>query len=554
MHTDGGVNAAWIVKALGPTDGDVWRTWATAGGGTMASGAMQPLGCTSLCGPGETIAVRFGLMCMETQRIRIEMAAEGELSRLYEVALLSRTRPAARCDCRHGGQCLSDGSCVCPTSSSWPWQKSPSTAFGWAGASCNQAACSGEIVCSNDVPLGIGLCGGPNTCTCPAGWHTTTGINQCTTTVCGDGFITTEGPPGSLPEQCDDGNVVNGDGCDSRCQTEPLPQGAVRATRQHDNVIYRSEIIGATADPPIPPSAETVAATIGLPVERVCCVRVVPAPTRSLEVVPEDEVAYTWTEVYYRSANEEEQMCNNGGSMKLLNFQPVCECTPGYFGETCEQSLCERGCDHGSSCIGTDLCSACAAGWEGRYCGTASNSMRVMVVGVSLATASLLSVAGIVVVFKHAYVPIAARGAFGLFVNFGGGIIWLLSAVAHIQGESFGYDINAPAKWHLWIPLFGAGLWISSSLVYLRTMVALHIFHHVVRTHSRVSFSSCYHALKSVCSASRTANPLHMRGYGWHCALGYRMHCGKLLCSGVGGSTVFCVHTLAYLAVVEPSG
>ncbi len=491
--TDGGAHAKWTVTARGPAAGGAWKTWATAGG-DLVSGTMQSIA------PDENTAVRFGLMCMDTRRVRIAMEnSAAEFSTLHEVGLLTRT---ARCDCRHAGQCQADGSCVCPTSAAWPYPKSLSASFGWGGPACNRAACATSIVCSNDLPRGLGICGGPNTCTCPAGWHTTAGANQCTTTECGDGFITTEVPLGFPVEQCDDGNLVNGDGCDNQCQLEQPPEGMVRATRQTPGYLLRGEIIGADAVPPIPPSEETVAATIGIPVERVCCVRVVPAtPSPSPQVVPEDEVAYTWTEVYYRPTDDEEEMCKHGGEIRMSDFQPVCQCTPGYFGETCELSLCEHGCDHGSNCIGDDLCSECVAGWEGKYCGTVSNSMRDVVVRLALATAVLLGAAGLVVIIKHAYVPIAARSAPAILVTFAGGIIWLLTAAANIQGESFGYNVDEAAKWDLWMPLvFGAGLWISSSLVYLRTMVVLHIFHHVVRSDSHAAFPliGCYQALRRV--------------------------------------------------------
>lgn len=496
LCTEGGNDAAWTVKARGAAAGAVWTTWATAGKGTKLSGTMQPIAADSSTGN------RFGVMCMDTRRIRVEMESTF-LSRLYEVSLYTRTATAAQCDCRHGGICQVDGSCMCPTSNAWPFQTTFSTAFGWGGPTCDRAGCDPAIVCANDLPrarvcrpqdlapaggslCGLGICGGPNTCTCPAGWHGTAGGSQCTATECGDGFVTTEVPAGSPVEQCDDGNLLNGDGCDSRCQLEPPPEGMVRATRQSPGVLLRREIYGAKDG--IPPSEVTVAATVGLPVERVCCVRVVPAT----EVIPEDEVAYTWTEVYYRPVDESEETCKNGGEIRMSNFQPVCQCTPGYSGESCEQSLCERGCDHGSTCVGADLCSECPAGtgWEGANCGTASNSMRTVVVAAALATAALLGAGGLVVLFKHSYVPIVSRGATGLLVTFTGGIIWVLAAAANIEGESFGYDSAEPAKWHLWIPLFyGAGLWISSSLVYLRTMVVLHVFHHVVRLPSPAHFS-----------------------------------------------------------------
>jgi len=45
--------------------------------------------------------------------------------------------------------------------------------------------------------------------------------NNCTLTLCGDGFI--QSPNGfNLTEECDDGNLINEDGCDNGCQEEPI--------------------------------------------------------------------------------------------------------------------------------------------------------------------------------------------------------------------------------------------------------------------------------------------------------------------------------------------
>lgn len=57
---------------------------------------------------------------------------------------------------------------------------------------------------------------------------TVTGTNSgCSTGgvgICGDGVVYGTPPNTGLPEQCDDGNVVNGDGCSSTCQVEtPAP-------------------------------------------------------------------------------------------------------------------------------------------------------------------------------------------------------------------------------------------------------------------------------------------------------------------------------------------
>lgn len=216
------------------------------------------------------------------------------------------------------------------------------------------------------------------------------------------------------------------------------------------------------------------------------------------------EVAYAWTEVYYVSDGADE-ICLNGGEIQLSNNKAYCLCHAGFSGETCENSMCQQGCDHGSTCIGSDICSECTtAGWEGTRCGTVINGLRVHVVAGAIATAAMLSAASLLVIVKHAYVPIAARGATGIVVSFCGGIVWVLSAAANIQGETFGYDIADASLWQLWIPLCaGAGLWVASSLVCeytssphhyaisrdgaerllvvadLRTMVTLHVFHHV---------------------------------------------------------------------------
>ncbi len=56
------------------------------------------------------------------------------------------------------------------------------------------------------------LCGTTNTYTTPA---TTTAVYQCFAH-CGDGLVLP-------PEACDDGNTVNGDGCDSNCKVELIP-------------------------------------------------------------------------------------------------------------------------------------------------------------------------------------------------------------------------------------------------------------------------------------------------------------------------------------------
>jgi cysteine-rich repeat protein len=68
---------------------------------------------------------------------------------------------------------------------------------------------------------------------CDTGGQTATCDVDCTHVSCGDGVVNT--PAG---EQCDDGNVLNGDGCSSTCQTEvPLVcgNGVLQASEECDD-------------------------------------------------------------------------------------------------------------------------------------------------------------------------------------------------------------------------------------------------------------------------------------------------------------------------------
>ena len=55
---------------LGPNLGSFCRnrvTWTTAGGESRAAGKMMPIGVDA------NTAVKFGVMCMDTRKVRIEM-------------------------------------------------------------------------------------------------------------------------------------------------------------------------------------------------------------------------------------------------------------------------------------------------------------------------------------------------------------------------------------------------------------------------------------------------------------------------------------------------
>jgi cysteine-rich repeat protein len=52
--------------------------------------------------------------------------------------------------------------------------------------------------------------------------------NNCTVTACGNGIITS-------PEQCDDGNTLNGDGCDNNCTVTACGNGIITSPEQCDD-------------------------------------------------------------------------------------------------------------------------------------------------------------------------------------------------------------------------------------------------------------------------------------------------------------------------------
>lgn len=84
---------------------------------------------------------------------------------------------------------------------------------------CHVGACNGDGTCSlANAPDGASCCGILPTDRCTGPFHGTCSAGACTSiNACGDGFIEL-----ALGESCDDGNTVNGDGCDSHCHVEPF--------------------------------------------------------------------------------------------------------------------------------------------------------------------------------------------------------------------------------------------------------------------------------------------------------------------------------------------
>jgi cysteine-rich repeat protein len=84
---------------------------------------------------------------------------------------------------------------------------------------CHVGACTGDGTCSVvNAPDGASCCGILPADRCGGPFHGTCQAGACTNiNACGDGFVELE-----LGESCDDGNTIDGDGCDSACHVEPF--------------------------------------------------------------------------------------------------------------------------------------------------------------------------------------------------------------------------------------------------------------------------------------------------------------------------------------------
>jgi cysteine-rich repeat protein len=84
---------------------------------------------------------------------------------------------------------------------------------------CHVGVCSGGGTCSlANAPDGASCCGILPADRCGGPFHGTCEAGACTNiNACGDGLVEL-----ALGESCDDGNTVDGDGCDAHCHVEPF--------------------------------------------------------------------------------------------------------------------------------------------------------------------------------------------------------------------------------------------------------------------------------------------------------------------------------------------
>lgn len=418
----------------------VWRVSASTGGSSYdllaeagPNGQVEGRDVEVISGPpawdthtaGQVAQNDYGLKCVNARRVRLEMEdSESDLFfKLLEFKVLSGA--VMTCSCRHGGVCLDDGGCTCPAAAH-PTCVKPEC--GWGGNSCALASCVAGVSCNN-----YATCTGPNTCTCRLGWHGTTGAEQCITPSCGDGSVTSSAQGGR--ETCDDGNLINGDGCSAVCQVEaiaprrlPAPMAVgtglyIPRADIHDVVVSQQSVATALMNRCINYGEQCLRFEPG-PLE-LCdpsvrigeqCLVVDQQIMSHAEVCTKDgrELFQGFTGCAEAGGLEEvkfffeklscAQVCYNGG--ECLSISETCQCRPGWEGDDCSISQCERGCDHGGTCVGVNDCGECGAGWTGEYCGTAEGVLATLTVCLAAVVCLALACAIVLTCCRMRWIPI----------------------------------------------------------------------------------------------------------------------------------------------------
>lgn len=305
----------WQLLALeaGGSDAAGWSTWAAAAPTAAAAAAAHPTARVALDSGGGVRSFGLG-PCRTATRVRLQMArVEGVLLSLKELRLFDSTQTCTSGEraCRNGGVCLPDGSCVCPSQAH---SGCVAVACGYGGRTCATPLCVPQAQRDCAQPPFSRRCRGPNTCVCSPGYHTLAAAaaalqsdgRQCRATACGDGAVTA-----SSGEQCDDGNLAAGDGCDQACQLEPLPPGTQRVLSYTPRTVWW----GITSKGL--PTVDELAVELGVPAEQICCVAA---------AADGESVSYQLAEYVVRC----DRSCQNGGVCELRGGEhrsprPVCQ-------------------------------------------------------------------------------------------------------------------------------------------------------------------------------------------------------------------------------------
>src|SRR5262249_47735324 len=132
-----------------------------------------------------------------------------------QTGICSNPVKADGASCNDGNSCTQGDVCSAGVCGGTPFS-CPSPG---APDDCHVGACNGDGTCSlANAPDGQSCCGLLPTDHCTGPFHGTCSAGACTNiNACGDGFVEL-----ALGESCDDGNTVDGDGCDSHCHVEPF--------------------------------------------------------------------------------------------------------------------------------------------------------------------------------------------------------------------------------------------------------------------------------------------------------------------------------------------
>lgn len=132
-----------------------------------------------------------------------------------QTGICSNPVKADGASCSDGNSCTQGDVCTAGVCGGTPFS-CPSPG---APDDCHVGACNGDGTCSlANAPDGQSCCGLLPADRCTGPFHGTCSAGACThINACGDGFIEL-----ALGESCDDGNTVDGDGCDAHCHVEPF--------------------------------------------------------------------------------------------------------------------------------------------------------------------------------------------------------------------------------------------------------------------------------------------------------------------------------------------